>query len=130
MLNFRLQLGFEGVKVENMEVGKLSTYFEPFEFSLDNAVYVKTEDIPKVDISVRQWRLNHKPFTYKIELTSDKAVDAYVRVFLGPKYNHLGKEYDMNERRHYFVELDNFPYHGTSKRRTRQVMNLGRYDAV
>jgi hypothetical protein len=77
-------------------------------------VYVKTEEIPKVDIGMRQWRLNHKPFTYKIEMTSEKATDVYVRVFLGPKYNHLGKEYDMNERRHYFVELDSFPYQGTS----------------
>jgi hypothetical protein len=122
MLHFWLQLGFEGVKVETMEVGKLYTYFEPFEFSLDNAVYVNTEDIPKMDIGVRQWRLNHKPFTYKIEVTSDKATDAYVRVFLGPKYNHLGKEYDINERRNYFVEVDNFPYHGKSKRRKRAVL--------
>jgi len=114
MSNFCLQLLLEGVKVENVEVGKLHTYMENFEFSVGSTIYVaKEEDIPGVNMHVRQQRLNHKPFTYKIEVNSDKAVDAYVRVFIAPKTNHLGEEWDLNERRHYFVELDRFPYHGT-----------------
>lgn len=108
------QLLFEGVKVENVEVSKLHTYMENFEFSVSSTInVVKEEDIAGVNMHVRQPRLNHRPFTYKIEVTSDKTVDAYVRVFLVPKTNYLGEELALNERRHYAVELDRFLYHGT-----------------
>jgi hypothetical protein len=122
MSNFCLQLLFEGLRVDNVEVTKMQTFMENFEFSLGNAIYVpKEDDILGVNVHVRQQRLNHKPFTLKIEVSSDKAVDAYVRVFLGPKTNYLGEEWDMNERRHYFVELDRFSYHGTFRQYTGKV---------
>nr|AIO11839.1 hemocyanin-like protein [Coptotermes formosanus] len=106
------ELLLEGVTVENVEVGKLYTYMENFEVSLGSTICVaKEEDMNDVNMHVRMQRLNHKPFTYKIEVSSDKAVDAYVRVFLAPKHNHLGEEMDMNDRRHLFVEMDRFPYH-------------------
>jgi len=125
MLNFCLQLLFEGLKVENVEVGKMQTYMENFEFSLGTTIYVaKQEDILGANIFVRQQRLNHKPFTYKIEVSSDKAVDAYVRVFLGPKTNYLGEEWDLNERRHYFVELDRFLHHGTFRQHTETICKV------
>jgi hypothetical protein len=118
MFNFWLQLSFDGVTVENVEVGKLYTFLEPFEFELNNAVYIrKAEDIPTMDMRVRMNRLNHKSFTYKIDVTSDKDTVAWVRVFMGPKYDYLGNEMDLNERRKYFVEMDRFPYQGTFKQR-------------
>ncbi|KAJ9574109.1 hypothetical protein L9F63_008523 [Diploptera punctata] len=105
------ELYFPGIKVESVDVGKLVTYFDYFDVDLDNVVNVKVaEDGKYIDYRARQTRLNHKPFTYNIEVSSDKATDAYVRVFLGPKYDYLGREYDLNDRRHYFVELDRFPY--------------------
>lgn len=108
-----------------MEVSKLHTYMENVEFSVGSSIYVtKKEDMLGVNIHVRQQRLNHKPFTYKIEVSSDKAVDTMVRVFLGPKTNYLGEEWDMNERRHYFVELDRFPYHGTFRQHTETICNM------
>jgi hypothetical protein len=125
MFNFCLQLWFEGLKVENVEVSKLQTYMENFEFSMSSTIYVaKEEDIPGVNMHVQQQRLNHKPFTYKIEVSSDKAVDAYVRVFLGPKTNYMGEEWDINERRHYFVELDRFMHHGTFRKHTETICNV------
>lgn len=108
------QLGYPGVKIENVDVGKLITYYDYFDIDLDNVVNVQVpEDGQYIDYRARQTRLNHKPFTYSIDVTSDKTTDAYVRVFLGPKYDNLGREYNMNDRRHYFVEIDRFPY--TSK---------------
>ncbi|KAF0314813.1 hypothetical protein GQ607_017955 [Colletotrichum asianum] len=105
------ELDFPGVKVENVEVGKLITYFDYFEIDLDNVVTVgKEEDGQNVDIRGKVARLNHKPFTYSIHINSDKNQDVYIRVFLGPKYNHLGQEYELDERRDYFVEVDRFPY--------------------
>ena len=108
-----MQLVFPGVKVEKFEVGKLVTYFDYFDVDLDNVVNVKVaEDGKYVDYRARQTRLNHKPFTYNIEVSSEQASDVYVRVFLGPKYDYLGREYDLNDRRNYFVEIDRFPYKG------------------
>ncbi|XP_069705755.1 allergen Cr-PI-like [Periplaneta americana] len=103
------ELSFPGVKIENVDVGKLYTYFEHFEHSLGNAMYLgKLEDVLKANIRARHYRLNHKPFTYNIEVSSDKAQDVYVRIFLGPKYDSLGHECELDERRHYFVEMDRF----------------------
>lgn len=105
------QLGYPGVKIENVDVGKLITYYDYFDIDLDNVVNVQVaEDGQYIDYRARQTRLNHKPFTYSIEVTSDKTTDVYVRVFLGPKYDNLGREYNINDRRHYFVEIDRFPY--------------------
>lgn len=105
-----------------MEVSKLHTYMENFEFSLGGAIYVaKEEDIPGVNVHVQQQRLNHKPFTYKIEVSSDKAVDAYVRVFLGPKI--AVEEWDLNVSRHYFFELDRFVHHGTFRQHIEKICN-------
>jgi hypothetical protein len=113
------------VTVENVEVGKLYTYMENFEVSLGSTICVaKEEDMNDVNMHVRMQRLNHKPFTYKIEVSSDKAVDAYVRVFLAPKHNHLGEEMDMNDRRHLFVEMDRFPYHGRFRQHTERICNV------
>ncbi|XP_069705756.1 allergen Cr-PI-like [Periplaneta americana] len=103
------ELSFPGVKVENVDVDKLYTYFENFEYSLDNAMYIGTlEDYMKASISARHYRLNHKPFTYYIEVSSDKAQVVYVRIFLGPKYDILDNELELNDRRQYFVEMDRF----------------------
>jgi len=97
--------------IENVDVGKLVTYYDYFDIDLDNAVNVQvSEDGQSIDYRARQTRLNHKPFTYNINVTSEITTDAYVRVFLGPKYDYLGREYNINDRRHYFVEIDRFPY--------------------
>jgi hypothetical protein len=99
-----------------VDVGKLTTYFDYFDVDIDNVVNVNTpEDGANIDYRARLTRLNHKPFTYSIDVSSDKATDAYVRVFLGPKYDSLGREYNINDRRHYFVELDRFPQKSKSR---------------
>ena len=97
--------------IENVEVGKLITYNDYFDINLDNVVNVQMpEDGQYIDYRARQTRLNHKPFTYTINVTSDIDTNAYVRIFMGPKYDSLGREYHINDRRHMFVEIDRFPY--------------------
>lgn len=92
------------------------TFFDYFDIDLDNVVNVKApEDGVNIDYRARQTRLNHKPFTYNINVISDKAIDVYVRVFLGPKNDYLGREYNINDRRHYFVEIDRFPHKSKSR---------------
>ncbi|XP_068081328.1 hexamerin-like [Anabrus simplex] len=107
----RDELIVPGVKIESVDVDKLITYYDDFEFNLNNAVEVNSlEEAEKLDIRVRQKRLNHKPVTTRITVNSDKATRVMVRVFLGPKYDYLDREMTLNEKRHYMVEVDRFPY--------------------
>uniref|UniRef100_A0A1B0D916 Uncharacterized protein n=1 Tax=Phlebotomus papatasi TaxID=29031 RepID=A0A1B0D916_PHLPP len=122
------EINFPGVKVENVEVDKLVTYFDKFDADITNAVDVEVYDekMPMSEmkkfgkmahyqgedfvIKARQTRLNHLPFTVKLTVQSDKAVKSVVRVYLGPKVDEFGVVYDVNENRENFVLLDVFPY--------------------
>jgi Hemocyanin, ig-like domain len=102
---------FPGVKIESLEVDKLITYFDTFDMALDNAMSIgAVEDGVKVNIQVRQMRLNHKPFTFKVKVASDKAATVMVRVFLGPKFDSLGNEYTLDQLHLHMIELDRFTH--------------------
>ncbi|XP_055616584.1 hexamerin-1.1-like [Toxorhynchites rutilus septentrionalis] len=121
------QLNFPGVKIENVEMDKLVTYFDKFDADITNAVDVevfdettmKSSDMKKFGkiahyqgedfvIYARQPRLNHLPFTTNLHVTSDKAQKALVVIFIGPKYNEYGNVYGVDENRENFFELDHF----------------------
>ncbi|XP_066992409.2 hexamerin [Anabrus simplex] len=107
----RDQLAFPGVKIESVDVDKLITYYDDFFFNLNNAVEIeKVEEADSLDIRVRQQRLNHKPFTVRVNVNSDKAAKVMVRFYLAPKFDYLGRELTLNQKRKYAVELDRFPY--------------------
>lgn len=95
------ELNYPGVKVESVSVDKLYTYFDEFDFEITNALYVNKEEWENDDFHVyaKQERLTHKPFTYKINVQSDKTHDVVVRVFLGPKYDEQGHEIPITENR-------------------------------
>lgn len=105
------QLDFPGVKIEGVEIDKLVTYFDKYIYDLSNAVYYSEEELTKKEsyspIKVSQERLNHKPFTYKLNVVSDKASDAVVRVFIGPKYE---TEMELVENRENFFQVDQYMY--------------------
>ncbi|GLH06778.1 Hexamerin [Gryllus bimaculatus] len=105
------QLAFPGVRIENVEVDKLVTYFDEFDVDLMNAIDVSSiEDGERLKIIARTQRLNYKPFTYKFTINSDKSANVMVRVFLGPKYDAAGHELNYEQMRPYMVEMDRFPY--------------------
>lgn len=95
------QLNYPGVKVESVSVDKLYTYFDSFDFEITNALYVNEEEFEKDSFRViaKQYRLNHQPFNYKINVVSDKSEPVVVRVFLGPKYDEQGNEIPINDNR-------------------------------
>ncbi|CAD6994107.1 unnamed protein product [Ceratitis capitata] len=120
---------FEGVKIDKVEMpDHLTTYFEYFDADISNAVNVEIPAESSADplvnfgrnsqhdgnsfvIKARQYRLNHKPFQFKLDVTSDKAQKAIVKVYIGPqqigdKYNYIEKNY-MNffELEHIVVDL-------------------------
>ncbi|XP_012286306.1 hexamerin [Orussus abietinus] len=101
------ELAFPGVKVESVAVDKLMTFFDYFESMISNAVGVHNyKDAQNTIIKARQYRLNHKPFTYHITVNSDKNTKATVRVFLGPKYDLHHYEHDISENYMNFMEVD------------------------
>nr|AZM68737.1 HcL2 [Palaemon carinicauda] len=103
-------LDFKGVEVTNVAIdGKLETYFEDFEYSLINAVD-DTEDIPDVDIDTYVPRLNHKEFSYNIDIKNDKGADtlATVRIYIWPHKDNNGVEFSFDDARWQAIELDKF----------------------
>uniref|UniRef100_U5EWU6 Putative hexamerin 2 beta n=1 Tax=Corethrella appendiculata TaxID=1370023 RepID=U5EWU6_9DIPT len=118
------ELDFAGVKIENVRIDKLVTYFDNFEADLTQAVDVDIwvdkplaeRDYGKVSfhngepflIKSQQPRLNHMPFSYQLDVASDTATNGTVRVYLGPKFDSDGDVVDINENRENFVLLDIF----------------------
>lgn len=101
------ELVFPGVQIESVTVDKLVTFFDRFDSLISNAASVRSHKEAQLTVvKARQYRLNHKPFTYYIRINSDKNVKAIIRVFLGPKYNVYGQEVDITESHVHFLELD------------------------
>nr|AAK71136.1 hexamerin storage srotein PinSP1 [Plodia interpunctella] len=127
------ELYFPGVKVDNVVVDKLVTYFDDYLMDMTNAVTLTEDEIKKttsdMKILVRKRRLNHNPFKITLDVVSDKTVDAVVRIFLGPKEDDLGRLIDLNNNRLNFVELDSFLFKlvtgkNTIVRNSREMHNL------
>ncbi|CAD0202644.1 unnamed protein product [Chrysodeixis includens] len=115
-------LYFPGVKVDNVVVDKLVTYFDDYLMDMTNAVRLTDEEMKKTKsdmvFMVRKRRLNHQPFKVTFDILSDKSVDCVVRVFLGPKKDNLNRLIDLNRNRLNFVELDTFLYKLTTGKNT------------
>lgn len=99
------QLYFPGVEVQNIEVKKIMTTFDNFEFDVTNALKSEGEDT-KFKVKINQPRLNHKPFSFKISVLSQVAQKCLVKIFLGPKV--LPGE--LVEKKNMFMLLDYFEY--------------------
>ncbi|XP_037027574.1 larval serum protein 2-like [Bradysia coprophila] len=122
----KTEIDYSGVRIESVEIDKLVTYFDVHEADITNVVdvqsiYEKKTDLLKfgyvshyqgedIYIKARQYRINHLPFTFKLNAVSDKSVRSVVRVFIGPKYDEKGFVIDINENRKNFVILDTFTY--------------------
>ncbi|KAL1123474.1 hypothetical protein AAG570_002554 [Ranatra chinensis] len=112
---------FPGVKIESFQTGKLITYFERSDIEATYGVRIPASDTFKdYHYHGSQMRLNHKPFLYNIVINVDRAVEAVVRIFLGPKTTPRGYPLTAEEARAYFFEFDRF----TVKRKL--LMNSGR----
>ncbi|XP_063534821.1 basic juvenile hormone-suppressible protein 1-like [Cydia strobilella] len=108
----REELSFPGVKVEGVSTSELVTFIDTYDMDITNAVYLNETEVrnKKSDFLfvARQKRLNNHPFKVTINVSSVKPVDAVVRVFLGPKYDVLGRITDVNDKRLDMIEIDTF----------------------
>ncbi|KAH9639333.1 hypothetical protein HF086_012943 [Spodoptera exigua] len=103
-------LYFEGVKINDVKISDLVTYFEYFDFNATNGVYFSPDELnyyPTAYI-IRQPRLNQKSFTIKFEITSAVEVDAAFKIFIGPKYHSTGYPTNIEESWMKYYELDWF----------------------
>ncbi|KAF6213893.1 hypothetical protein GE061_011618 [Apolygus lucorum] len=106
----KTELGFPGVTVKNIEFDKLVTYFEMYPFNVFNTFPVKdNSEYKNFNYKAKQFRLNHKPYTYKVTVDSDASYDAMVRVFIGPKFDSEEHPLTLSQRRLAMFELDRFP---------------------
>ncbi|CAH0399633.1 unnamed protein product [Chilo suppressalis] len=108
------ELNFPGVKVDQVTTDKLVTFMDDYDVDITNAVYLDQAEVQKKRSDLvyvaRMRRLNHHPFKVTINVVSDKATDAIVRVFIGPKYDCMGRLIQLNDRRRDMVEIDSFLY--------------------
>jgi Hemocyanin, ig-like domain/Hemocyanin, copper containing domain len=122
------EISFPEVKITNVEVEKLVTYFDKFDADITNAVDVEVFDdtTQKTDmkkfgriahyqgedfiVKARTTRLNYVPFTYKLHVDVKAPVKGVIRCYLGPKYDSYGNVYHVDENKENFVLLDVFAY--------------------
>ncbi|XP_046991427.1 allergen Cr-PI-like [Schistocerca americana] len=128
---YRIQeLTWDGVKITEVKVEKLVTFFDDFDIRLDNAIDVaKIEDIRKTNVVARQHRLNHKPFSYSLKVSSDKEQLGLLRVFLGPSGAWEGGSLSLDDMRHQFLVIDGFhvklkPGDNTIVRKSREMLSV------
>ncbi|XP_073961460.1 arylphorin subunit beta-like [Choristoneura fumiferana] len=109
---YSTELHFEGVKVKDIQVDKLVTYFDLYDFEISNDVFYSEQELKGTPayLKVRQPRLNHKPFTVTVDIKSEVATDAVVKFFLGPKYDSSGYPLSIEDNWMNFVQLDWFKY--------------------
>jgi len=103
------ELNFKGVEIKSVDMDKLVTYFDTFDADITNAVDVSAselkEGMEKFMIKARSWRLNHKAFTVKLNVNSNKAQKAVVYMYVATKYDSLGHEYSMEDNRENFYQM-------------------------
>ncbi|XP_023936946.1 arylphorin subunit beta [Bicyclus anynana] len=104
-------LHYVGVKINDVKVDKLITYFEYYDFDVSNNVFYTQEEFKSGNMptySVRQPRINHKKFDIEFDVKSDVEGDAVVKVFFGPKYDSKGYPIPLENNWQNFVEFDWF----------------------
>lgn len=97
------------LKIESFVVDKLITYFDQFDTSINNGLMIDdAKEAESTLIKIRQYRLNHKPFSFHLTINAEKSMKATIRIFLGPKYDIHHKPFNFAENAKYFYEMDNW----------------------
>ncbi|XP_030746158.1 phenoloxidase 1-like isoform X2 [Sitophilus oryzae] len=105
------QLNYPGVTVEGIEVGvqggktnNLQTFWQQSDVDLSRGMDFQ----PRGAVFVRFTHLQHRSFTYKIDVQSDLAREGTCRIFLAPKFDERNDEWLFTDQKHMFIELDKF----------------------
>ncbi|MBW3974017.1 hypothetical protein, partial [Neisseria meningitidis] len=100
---------FPGVTIKSFVADKLVTFIEKFDFEITNGLAVKD---PKEYIDLKyhasQYRVNHKPYVFKMDVNSEKETNAIVTIFIGPHRDAEFKPLSLEQKRLMFVVMDRF----------------------
>lgn len=99
----RNELYFPGVEVVNVEVKKMMTSFDNFEFDITDALKIGNGDTT-FQVKIGQPRLSNKPYSMKISISSLVAQKGKVKIYMGPKV--MPGEFSKNKN--LFTLLDCF----------------------
>lgn len=78
------ELYFPGVEVVSVDVKKMLTNLDYFEFDITEALKIGNGDTT-FRVKIGQPRLNHKPFVMKLNISSLVTQKGFVKIYLGPK---------------------------------------------
>uniref|UniRef100_A0A182PLV5 Hexamerin A n=1 Tax=Anopheles epiroticus TaxID=199890 RepID=A0A182PLV5_9DIPT len=100
------ELNFNGVAIQDVTFDKLMTYLDFFDSDVSNILPMQSTD-KYFDYTVfaRQRRLNHKPFSYTMNVMSEYTGKAIIRTFIGPKFDSI---FDLQYYKKYFFEVDQY----------------------
>ncbi|XP_076758109.1 hexamerin 70c [Xylocopa sonorina] len=103
-------LQLPGVKFESVNMDKLYTYFDTCHTLINNAVSVENfKSGMSLRLKARRACLNYQPFTYKININSDKEMKGMLRIFLGPAFHDVKNDMVYLQKYYsYFMEMDQF----------------------
>ncbi|KAF7269759.1 hypothetical protein GWI33_017215 [Rhynchophorus ferrugineus] len=106
------QLNNPGVTVKNIEIktqgsnqsNLLQTFWQQSDVDLSRGMDFQ----PRGSVFVRFTHLQHRPFTYTVQVQSDGAREGTCRIFLAPKFDERGNPWLFRDQRLMFIELDKF----------------------
>ncbi|XP_075163741.1 larval serum protein 1 beta chain-like [Haematobia irritans] len=109
------ELLLPGVAIKDVKVTELATYFDLFDYDVTNLLndklrFSEGKFVWDKTLLARQMRLNHKPFSFKMVIESEKPQKVFIRVFIAPKYDEFGQVISLNENRKNFFAIDKFSY--------------------
>ncbi|KAK1123770.1 hypothetical protein K0M31_008465 [Melipona bicolor] len=104
------ELQLPGVKFESVNIDKLYTFFDTCDTLINNAVSVENfKGGMYLRLKARHACLNYQPFTYNINIKSDKEMKGTLRIFLGPAFDEVKQDAIYLQKYYsYFVEMDQF----------------------
>lgn len=80
----RNDLIFPGVEIVNVDIKKMMTSFEYFEFDATDALKTSASN-SKFLVKIGQYRLSHKPFSIKLNISSLVTQKGFAKLFISPK---------------------------------------------
>ncbi|XP_068618115.1 acidic juvenile hormone-suppressible protein 1-like [Battus philenor] len=108
------ELKVPSVEIRSVEVDKLVTYFEHSYYNVSNHLYMNEREskavVDEVSVLVQRPQLNHKVFTFRVNVSSEVAKSVVVKFFLAPKYDSKGYEIPLHENYENFFLFDQFVY--------------------
>ncbi|XP_055907524.1 larval serum protein 1 beta chain-like [Eupeodes corollae] len=111
----REELNVPGVKIQDVEVSELKTYFDLVDLDMTNLlnekmVFADGKLVWDKTLLARQMRLNHIPYNYNIKVQSDAPKKVVIRTYLAPEFDQNGQKIDLLSNRQNFLEIDIFSH--------------------